>query len=383
MTLRHAGLLGFVMASGFLIVGQIYMVIPLIEDIAARFDVSPANAGFVGTAFGFAYAAGFLVFGPLSDRFGRRRVIVLGLIATALATLLVAFAQNFGLLLAARAVQGFAASTFPPAALSLVAEDLPPRQRAFGISLMSFAFLGAAPLSQFLAAQVSGGLPAIMLWLAPLYLFGAAGMFFTARSVSSVASSEGAGTEQRTRPLLHDPGIIAAWAAAGTVLFGFVSFHAGAQALGVVRNFDLQVLRLVGLPTLLLTFAATPLTRRHGAPVTARIGLGLAALALGIAATGVSALVTTASVLLSAGVALAVPGLIATVAGRASDGNRGLALAIYSFLLFFGASIAPPVAHALMQTGSVAGWLLPASLFALAAIGLTVFTPISQRPPGR
>lgn len=371
------------MACGFLIVGQIYLVIPLIEEIAARFDVSAARAGLVGTAFGLAYAAGFLLFGPLSDRLGRRQVIVLGLIATGLSTLLVAVAQDFGLLLAARAVQGVAASTFPPAALSLVAEDLPPRQRAFGISLLSFAFLGAAPLAQVLSAQVPGGLPVIMLGLAPLYLLGAAGIHLTARAASPAGpGAGGAGAAERTGSLFRDPAILAAWAAAGTVLFGFVTFHAGAQALGPARPLDLQLLRLVGLPTLLLTFAATPLTRRYGPSVTARLGLGLAALALGVAATGVPVLVTAASVLLSAGVALAVPGLIATVASRAGDADRGLALAVYSFLLFLGASVAPPVAQALMQTGAPAGWLLPAGLLALAAAGLSVVAPRARRSAG-
>src|SRR5699024_8235956 len=122
--------------------------------------------------------------------------------------------------------------------------------------------------------------------------------------------------------LLRNAGILVAWGAAITVLFGFVSLHAGAQALGDRLGLDLQTLRLVGLPPLLLTFAAAPLTRRHGAILTARLGLVLAGLALMLAAVGTSWAVMVASVALSAGVAFAVPGLIATVAGRATNANR-------------------------------------------------------------
>ena len=79
-----------------------------------------------------------------------------------------------------------------------------------------------------------------------------------------------------------------------------------------------------------------------------------------LAAVGSSLTVMGASIVLSSGVALAVPGLIATVAGRATNANRGLALALYTFCLFIGASLAPPVSQVLAQFGTAPLWLLPA-----------------------
>lgn len=370
VTGRHAALLAFLMACGFLVVGQLYVTIPLIGDVAARFGIEPASATLTGSAFGFAYAAGFLIFGPLSDRHGRKRVILLGLAAMALATVLVGLAPNFGALLATRAVQGLAASAFPPAALSLVAEELPPQHRPLGVSLMSFAFLGAAPLAQFFAVYTDGGLPTIMFELAPFYLVGAAGLFFVAKPETRRANASSEGRGSRLASLIGNTGILAAWAAAVTVLFGFVSFHAGALALGSSLDVDLQTLRIVGLPPMLLAFAAAPLTRRCGPSVTARTGLLLSALALGLAVAGTPNVLLVASVLLSAGVALAVPGLIATVAGRATNANRGLALAVYSFCLFLGASVAPPIAQPLSGLGTVPLWLLPTVLLVGAALGI-------------
>ncbi|WP_192800296.1 MFS transporter [Brucella anthropi] len=372
MALRNYLLLGFLMLGGFTVVGQLYVTIPLVSDIASRFSVAPGSAALAGSAFGFAYAAGFLIFGPLSDRYGRKRVILAGLVVTALVTLLVATVQSFGLLLAARAVQGLAASTFPPAALSLVAEDLPPSHRPLGISLMSFAFLGAAPIAQFFAGEV-GLLPSIMFIITPLYLIGAAGLAFVAKADQVKASTMGGSAAKAGfGSLLSHPAIPSGWLAAFTVLFGFVSFHGGAQALNAGLGLDLQTLRLVGLPPLLLTLAAAPITRRFGPSITARIGLIVMAVALIIATIGTANAVLTASVVLSSGVALAVPGLIATIAGQASNENRGLALAIYTFTLFLGASIAPPVAQVLASYGTGPIWLLPAILLAVAVIAITV-----------
>lgn len=372
LTGRHVALLALLMACGFLVVGQLYVTIPLVDGIAARFAVDPAKATLSGTAFGLAYAAGFLIFGPLSDRYGRKRMILIGLAATTLATVLVGMAGSFGLLLAARAVQGLVASIFPPAALSLVTEELPPQHRPLGVSLMSFAFLGAAPLAQLFAAGANGELPALMFQLAPLYALGALGLAFAASSKRAIPAPQSDVQGARPAGLMRDPGIVTAWLAAVTVLLGFVSFYSGAQILSARIGIDLQTLRLVGLPPLLLTFAAAPLTRRYGAPVTARLGLVLSAFALGIAVIATPSAALIASALLSGGVALAVPGLIATVAGRATNANRGRALAIYSFALFVGASAAPPIAQALAGLGTAPLWLLPAVLLVAAALGLTL-----------
>ncbi|MFM9271171.1 MFS transporter [Halomonas elongata] len=370
---RHAFLLLLLTVCGFLVVGQLYITIPLVPDIAGQFAISPERAALIGSAFGCAYAIGFLVFGPLSDHYGRRCLILFGLSATAFATLFVSWAQSFEMLLASRAVQGFVAAAFPPAALSLIAEELPPAQRPFGVSLMSFAFLGAAPLAQVFADGTNAGLPGIMLRLAPLYLIMAIVLAFVIRAGNGRTEQAGS-LREHLASLLRSAGILTAWGAAVTVLFGFVSLHAGAQALGDRLGVDLQTLRLVGLPPLLLTFAAALLTRRHGASFTARLGLILAGLALALAVMATSWVVMAASMVLSAGVAFAVPGLIATVAGHATNANRGLALAIYTFSLFIGASLAPPVVQALAQIAIAPLWLLPASLLLMAAFGITTVT---------
>lgn len=371
MPLRHTPLLALLMISAFLVVGQLYVTIPLTADIAARFSVSSEIAALAGTVFGVVYALGVLIFGPLSDRYGRRRVIVIGLATTALTTALAGLAPSFALLLAARAAQGLAASTFPAAALSLVAETLPAEQRPLGLALISFAFLGSAPLAQFLGAGIGAGFAIIMLGAAPLYALSALGIQWTADgNVGHAAAGPASSLRMRLDGLLRDPVILASWASALAVLFGFVAFHAGAQALNA--GHDLQILRLAGLPPLLLSFAAAPLIRRRGAPFTARAGLLLSALAFGLALVGSAPLLILSSILLSTGVAIAVPGLIATLAGRAENANRGLALAIHAFAIFLGASIAPPLAQILAHLGPTPLWAVPGLLFLGAAQALTI-----------
>ncbi|WP_051155999.1 MFS transporter [Salipiger mucosus] len=136
-------------------------------------------------------------------------------------------------------------------------------------------------------------------------------------------------------------------------------------------GYDPQTVRLVGLPPLVLSLVAAPLSKRWGAPVTARIGLFTSATGLILAGAG-GALTVAASALVSGGVGLAVPGLIATLGGAASDHNRGLALSVYTFSLFVGASVASPAATALAPAGPALLYGIPAVLLVAAAGGITL-----------
>ncbi|MEG1375160.1 MAG: MFS transporter, partial [Comamonas sp.] len=256
---------------------------------------------------------------------------------------------------------------FPPAALALVAETLPPARRPLGISLMSFAFLAAAPAAQLLAAQFAGlGLHVIMLALAAGYALLAVGLY-RLLPTGMARGKEGA-IAANPVPMWRQTQLMGAWLAACTVLFAFVSLHAGAQITGFSES-QLQTLRLAGLPPLLICLVAARLVSRIGPVRTARAGLVLSAIALMVGLRDGFWWVVAASVLLSAGIALAVPGLIGTVASRATADFRARAMSLYTFFLFVGASIAPPVAQALAPHGwGALLWAPIAALLAAAAV---------------
>lgn len=354
------------MISAFLASGQLYVAIPLANEVARHFDVPLSQAALIGPAFGLPYAAGFIVFGRLSDVFGRRHVLVWGQVATAIATVLVGLAPGFSLLLLARAVQGFAASAFAPSALALVSEILPRRHRPLGLALVSFAFMIAGPLAQLAGAWWPGGRTPLMLDIAPFYLLSALAIFFLATGLARPAFAEEEMGLGALRVLMRNRGIATVFIVAITGIFGFVTFYAGLVLVYPTQVGQEQHLRLLGAAPFLLAFAAAPLTHRFGPERTAALGLALEALALILASLGTPWLIP-ASLVLSAGMALALPGFIGTVSHRASPATRGLGLAIYSFTLFVGASLAPVTVHWGAPLGVFGVWLLPALALALAA----------------
>src|SRR5699024_3714398 len=141
--------------TALVVVGQLYAPIPLLTDIGTQLHVSAATAAWVSAIFGFGYAIGMLVAGPLSDTLGRRRIVVAGLVAAAITTGIVALAPTFPVLLISRALQGGAAAFFPPVALAYLTERIAPAQRTMALTVTISSFLMAAVVAPLVAAGLA------------------------------------------------------------------------------------------------------------------------------------------------------------------------------------------------------------------------------------
>src|SRR5438132_7094236 len=97
------------------------------DDIRASFpSVSFATMSWTLSAYTIALAATLVPAGRMTDRFGRRRNFVAGLVAFTLASLLCAVAPSPGLLVAFRVVQALGAAALLPSSLALVLSVFPP-----------------------------------------------------------------------------------------------------------------------------------------------------------------------------------------------------------------------------------------------------------------
>ncbi|SSW73798.1 Bacillibactin exporter [Achromobacter veterisilvae] len=365
------------------VVSLLYVPLPILPQLARNFHLAPGMAAGVMSAFGLAYAIGFMVFGPLSDRLGRRRVMVWGLFALALISAAITWADSVPLLIAGRALQGFAAATFPPVVIAYLAERGTPRQRTWGVAWISTAFLSAGLLGQIYGATVAGrwGLGVAMLPMAVVYACTAMALFMTPPDVR-LASSRPSAWLAGYRPLgslLADARLWRVYGPALLLLMCFVTFymaldtHAGAalRAQGITP----LIVRAVALPAFLVPLAVAVVMPRLGAPHMITIGLCTATAGLGLCAWAGSEYLhglLAASVLFVTGIGISVPSLIARVAGLADASVRGLAVALYTFVLFVGASLGPWLAQ------STAHWPLAHTLSLLTALlgaaALYVFT---------
>ena len=98
----------FVVLGGLSSIGpfSMDMYLPAFPSISRELGASPSTVQLTVTANLLGIAAGQLVIGPLSDRWGRRRPLLAGMIAFVMASVLCALAPNIWLLVAARGAQG-------------------------------------------------------------------------------------------------------------------------------------------------------------------------------------------------------------------------------------------------------------------------------------
>jgi DHA1 family bicyclomycin/chloramphenicol resistance-like MFS transporter len=110
----------FLSALGGLTPLSIDMGLPALQTIGHSLDVAPASASLTLSFFVAGFAFGPMVLGPLSDRFGRRPILLVGLSTFAAAGLGCALAPSLDLLLVWRLLEGIGAGAGSTLALAIV-----------------------------------------------------------------------------------------------------------------------------------------------------------------------------------------------------------------------------------------------------------------------
>ncbi|MES1939066.1 bicyclomycin/chloramphenicol resistance protein [Salinisphaera sp. T5B8] len=132
---------------------SIDMYLPAMPGLAREFAVDPAYVQYSLSLFFVGLAAGQLTYGPLADRYGRLPILYFGLGLYLLASVACALSDSVGMLIAARAVQGFGAAAGPVMSRAIVRDRFHGSKAA---SVMSFVVMvmATAPL----LAPIVGGL---------------------------------------------------------------------------------------------------------------------------------------------------------------------------------------------------------------------------------
>jgi MFS transporter, DHA1 family, inner membrane transport protein len=163
-----AVLLVFLAAALFLAMTAGLMLGPLLVELATAFHTSVAVTGQLVAATAITWALTAFLAGPVSDTYGRRRMLLTGLLLMVLGTLSAAVAWTYGVLFACRCLTGVGAAMISPNCLATVADIFPPAQRGKAMGwLVSASGLGTALGIPLVALLVDlGG------WRFPFYALG-------------------------------------------------------------------------------------------------------------------------------------------------------------------------------------------------------------------
>lgn len=189
---KHTVLISHFFAWTFVWMDRMVIAIAL-PAIAIEFKLSLTEAGLLVTVLGVSWAIFSLFGGNLSDRIGRRRVIVPAAVIFSFFTWVSGVAANFVQMLTVRLCVGAPEGTYMAPSTALIAETWPEERRGFALS---FHTSGAA-VGTLIATFVGGLIVASLGWRWAFYLFAIPGIVialiiwrFTKEPPSIVARKE-------------------------------------------------------------------------------------------------------------------------------------------------------------------------------------------------
>lgn len=158
-------------ATVFVSVMNASMTSVALPDLKQDFNVADDKLTWVVTAYLITFASGTVIYGRLADIVGTKRMYIFGLTLFAAASFAVGLAPSFGVVVAARALQGFGGTAVPSLSMATIARSTTPieRGRAMGATMMTVGVgFGVGPLVGGLLTDAAG-------WPGPFLATGVAG----------------------------------------------------------------------------------------------------------------------------------------------------------------------------------------------------------------
>lgn len=367
------------------------IVIPLLPYYARALGASPFTIGLLFASYSAAQLLASPVLGAWSDRWGRRPVLLLSLVGTALSFVLLALAQSVGMLFVARIIDGLSGGNIPTARAYIAdvtsEED---RARAFGL-------IGAAFGLGFIVGPALGGVLAHISYAAPAWI--AAGITLGAvalawlwlpETVHRVSASRGPVWLELPRLLRHPHlgpllGVdFLYWATAAVyqttfALFASHRFGFGPGQTGVLLAFWglLGAVVQVGL--------VGPVVRRMGESRALAVGLVMAGLGLGVAAVSHTATLFVLGTLPAAlGAGVSNPALVALLSRSARPGEQGVVQGVASTLESLGRMVGPIWGNGVLGAfGEGAAFGSAAAVMVLTGLLALRLRPLPSPPEAR
>ncbi len=312
---RRSALL-VVTAAFFSMLATANLATPLYAGYSKLYGFSPAVLGLIFATYALVLIPSLLIFGQLSDRLGRRRMIAAGLGVAVVSLTLFAFADGLAWLFAARAVQGLAQGMLGGAATAALSELVGEHDARRAALLATLAQAGGAASGPLLSGMLAQWAPAprVLPYLVGIAV--CATVIISLRAVPETAQETGGGGWRIQRPRV--PAEIradfarvgltaaAAWAVAGPLFLAVIP----AYATGVFHTKNLALLGLISA-VMLGSSCVAQLIIRRGAPATRAQAGGLTLLAIGLLALVLAK-------------ALGAPGLL-VIGAVLAGGGHGLA----------------------------------------------------------
>ncbi|WP_066051777.1 MFS transporter [Robertmurraya korlensis] len=378
---------------GLVVLSSMYVTIPLASVLSNTLHVSITQVAWLASSYSICYAVGCLLYGPFSDRYGRKLFLVTSISLLTVITFGIGFVDNFYGLLILRGLQGLISAAFAPISLVYAGEMFPPEKRLTAVGFVSSGLLMAGVVGQVYSGLVNEylGWQAIFLLLGILYLVTLILIIIYLPKDTMVRPHVPMMEAFKRMSLLgKQPQILLAFCITFFLLLSLVGMYTilGSYLsiqFGLIEK-DILYVRAAGIIGMLLSLFAGRLAQKLGKTTVLKVGLALSAAGLfGIGVSPSLPYIIFASIIFVLGIATANP-IVISIVSQLAGHARGSAVSFNAFILFVGASTGPLLALALINTGvyilsfSVLGCLLLIGFFLSFFIRLTSSTHVTVMP---
>lgn len=139
------GLVVFITLMNMFIPLSTDLYLPALPTMSSNFHASSGLTNLTLVSFFFFYALGTLFWGPMSDKYGRKKILILGSTLYAAASLCCAVSGNVYMMIAARVVQGISAGAITSVSMALIKDCFAGQQRERILAIVQ-SVAGLAPM---------------------------------------------------------------------------------------------------------------------------------------------------------------------------------------------------------------------------------------------
>lgn len=271
-------------AAGFIVFANLYITQPLMPQFSKDYGVSPAIASMSLSAATLTLAFSLLLFGSLSEAWGRKKLMMISIFAASILTIALAFSPTFEVLLLLRIAQGFVFAGVPAIAMAYLGEEMEPASLGAAMGL----YISGNSVGGLAGRIIMGTMTDLFTWQIGMVFLGLLSLAICAYFVWALPTSK----HFTPRPLhfnaltnslfqhLKDKGLVCLFGIGFLLMGGFVTLYnyIGFKLIEPPYNLSTALVGWIFIVYLVGTFSSAwfgSLSDRFGRPRVLFIGIAI------------------------------------------------------------------------------------------------------------
>ena len=374
-------------AAGFIIFANLYITQPLFPQFSEEFHVSPAVASLSLSASTVALSFSLILFGSLSEAWGRKRLMTFSIFAASFITIVLAFSPSFEILLLLRVIQGIVFAGIPAIAMAYLGEEMDPSSLGIAMGL----YISGNSVGGLSGRIIMGTVTDLFSWQVGMLFLGILSLIVSFFFIWALPASQ----HFEPRPLqlasltkslfshLKDPGLVCLFGIAFTLMGGFVTLYnyISYKLLDEPYNLSTTIVGWIFIVYLVGTFSSAwfgSLSDRFGRQKVLLVGI-MIMLSGALLTLPVNLIIKILGIVVFTFGFFGSHSIASSWVSSRAKSNKAQASSLYLFAYYFGSSVGGTTGGFFWSSFGWTGVIAFISAFIITSLLLAVILNLSSR----